>query len=234
MDLVRRGIVIFPFLIASTARAAMASADVETALDRWQPLIDEAAHRFAIPAPWIRDVMRLESAGQTFIDGEPTTSSAGAMGLMQVMPTTYAELRKRYDFGADPYDPHDNIFAGAAYLHELYERYGWPSLFAAYHAGPARFEASLSTGRPFPEVTRHYLAALVPERSLSGRSTGSPTPIATIFVPLSHGSRTAELAPDSPPDERLFVRLRAANRVGHEHAPDRERPIVGEFNARDP
>jgi soluble lytic murein transglycosylase-like protein len=127
MDLVIRGIAMLLFLITSTVRAAMTPADVETALDHWQPLIKEAAHRFAIPPLWIRNVMRLESAGQTFIDGKPTTSSAGAMGLMQVMPATYAELRERHDFGPDPYDPRDNIFAGAAYLRELYERYGWPS-----------------------------------------------------------------------------------------------------------
>jgi len=234
MDLVIRGIAVLLLLIASTARAAMTPVDVNASLDRWQPLIEEAAHRFAIPAPWIRDVMRLESAGQTFIDGRPATSSAGAMGLMQVMPTTYAELRERYNFGADPYDPRDNIFAGAAYLRELYERYGWPSLFAAYHAGPARFETSLTTGRPLPEATRDYLAALAPERSMSGRSTGSPTPITTIFVPLSHASRTADLERDSLPDERLFVRLRAANRATHERGSDRGRPIAGELNARDP
>ena len=38
------------------------------------------------------------------------------MGLMQIMPATWAELRERYDLGNDPYDPHDNILAGTAYL----------------------------------------------------------------------------------------------------------------------
>ena len=234
MDLVRREIALLLLLIAWTVRAAMASADVETALDHWQPLVNEAAHQFAIPAPWIRQVMRLESAGRAFIDGKQIRSSAGAMGLMQTMPTTYTELRERYGFGTDPNDPHDNIFAGAAYLRELYERYGWPSLFAAYHAGPTRFEAYLSTGRPLPEATRDYLAALVSGHSTSGRSTDSPALVATIFVPLSHVARVAELKPEPLPDERLFVHLRAANRVANEQASGRGRAVAGESDARDP
>jgi len=233
MDLVRRVIAVLLLLIASPTRDAIASADVESALDRWQPLIDEAAHRFTIPAPWIRDVMRLESAGRTLIGGKPTTSSAGAMGLMQVMPATYAELRERYGLGTDPYDPHDNIFAGAAYLHELYDRFGWPALFAAYHAGPTHFEAYLSTGRPLPEATRDYLAALVHARSASGRPAGSLATIATIFVPLSHVSHAAELEADLLPNERLFVRLRAANRAANERVSE-GRPAAVASDARDP
>jgi len=35
---------------------------------------------------------------------------------MQIMPQTWSGLRLRYGLGANPYDPHDNILAGAAYL----------------------------------------------------------------------------------------------------------------------
>ena len=65
-------------------------------------------------------------------------SPKGAMGLMQIMPATWAGLRPRYGLGADPYDAHDNIIAGAAYLRELQDRYGAPGFLAAYNAGPAR------------------------------------------------------------------------------------------------
>ena len=57
------------------------------------------------------------------------------MGLMQILPETWTELRVRYGFGADPYDPRDNILAGTAYLRQLIDRYGWPDAAAAYHAG---------------------------------------------------------------------------------------------------
>lgn len=118
--------------------------------------IEEAAQRFGIPAAWIRAVMRAESAGDV-----RAISSAGAMGLMQIMPDTWAELRVRHRLGRSPYDPRDNILAGAAYLREMYDRYGSPGFLAAYNAGPGRYEEYLA-GRPLPAQTRAYVAALVP------------------------------------------------------------------------
>jgi soluble lytic murein transglycosylase-like protein len=75
------------------------------------------------------------------------------MGLMQIMPLTRSELRARYDLGVDPYDPRDNILAGAAYLRELYQRFGTPGFLAAYNAGPTRYESHLATGRSLPDET---------------------------------------------------------------------------------
>lgn len=117
--------------------------------------VAEAARRFGLPAPWIEAVMRAESVGDP-----RAVSRAGAMGLMQLMPATWADLRARYGLGDDPYDPHDNILAGAAYLRELHERYGAPGFLAAYNAGPGRYEEALATGRPLPSETRAYLAKL--------------------------------------------------------------------------
>lgn len=209
MDVVKRFVIIMLAAVVPMICSATARVDVETALDQWQPLITEAAQRFGIPAPWIRDVMRAESAGQAFIDDQPTTSTAGAMGLMQIMPAIYAELRERYDLGDEPYDPRNNILAGAAYLHELYERYGWPSLFAAYHAGPARFEEYLSTGRPLPTATVDYLAALVPETSGSRRAVAPFASASSIFISLKHTDSVTTTPPLSA-DDRLFVRLRTS------------------------
>src|SRR5690606_1039651 len=89
--------------------------------------VTEASQRFGIPEHWIRSVCRVESA-----DDARAVSSAGAMGLMQVMPATWAELRVRYGLGRDPFDPRDNIIAGTAYLREMYDRYGSPGFLAAY------------------------------------------------------------------------------------------------------
>ncbi|WP_421934279.1 lytic transglycosylase domain-containing protein [Phenylobacterium sp.] len=119
--------------------------------------VAEAARRFGLPEAWIEAVMRAESAGDP-----RAVSSAGAMGLMQLMPATWADLRIRYGFGGDPYDPRDNILAGAAYLRELHDRYGAPGFLAAYNAGPGRYEDALTTGRPLPSETRAYLAKLAP------------------------------------------------------------------------
>lgn len=130
------------------------------AVDRWRPLIAEASRRFGVPEHWIREVMRVESGGRTTLNGRPIVSRAGAMGLMQVMPRTYAELRRRHGLGADPQDPRDNILAGTAYLREMWACFGVPGAFAAYHAGPVRVADHLASGRPLPAETRRYLARL--------------------------------------------------------------------------
>jgi hypothetical protein len=120
--------------------------------------IAEASQCFGIPERWIRAVLRAESAGDV-----RAISSAGAMGLMQVMPDTWAELRARYKLGRDPYQPRDNILAGTAYLREMWDRYGnVGAMLAAYNAGPGRYDEHRSTGRPLPAETRAYVAALAP------------------------------------------------------------------------
>jgi hypothetical protein len=140
--------------------ASSGNDDSPSAIDQWEPYIAEAAHRFGIPLTWIRAAMRAESGGETTLDGRPITSAAGAMGLMQIMPETYAAVSAREGLGANPYDPRDNILIGAAYLREMYDSFGYPGLFAAYNAGPDRFEAYLRDGAPLPDETWRYLAAI--------------------------------------------------------------------------
>lgn len=118
--------------------------------------VADAARRFGIPEAWIWAVMRIESGGNS-----RAVSRAGAMGLMQIMPATWADLRVRYGLGADPFDVRDNIMAGAAYLREMHDRYGNASaMLAAYNAGPGRYDDYLSRGRPLPPETIGYLAQL--------------------------------------------------------------------------
>ncbi len=125
--------------------------------DPWGPWIREASRRFDIPERWIREVMRQESAGRA-----TATSHAGAMGLMQVMPGTYRELRRRYGLGPDPYHPYDSIMAGTAYLREMYNLFGSPAFLAAYNAGPRRLEDYLWNSRGLPGETRNYVARIGP------------------------------------------------------------------------
>jgi soluble lytic murein transglycosylase-like protein len=134
--------------------------ETEARIEALQPFITEAAARFPVPDVWIRAVMAAESGGRLELDGKPIISPAGAMGPMQVMPETYEEMRRRYGLGPDPYDPENNILAGTAYLAELYRRFGSPGVFAAYNAGPDRYQQYLDIGRPLPAETEAYLAAL--------------------------------------------------------------------------
>jgi soluble lytic murein transglycosylase-like protein len=119
--------------------------------------IAEAAQRFGLPPHWIRAVIAVESAGDP-----RAVSRAGAMGLMQVMPGTWAELRAANGLGSDPFDPRDNILAGTGYLRAMYDRFGSPGFLAAYNAGPGRYAEHLATGRPLPRETRDYVATLAP------------------------------------------------------------------------
>ena len=130
-----------------------------TAIDRHAPRIDiamhvrEAAQRFGLPERWIYAVIRTESAGRT-----RAVSPAGAMGLMQLMPGTWARQRARFALGSDPFDPRANILAGTSYLREMFDRYGTAGFLAAYNAGPGRYEQWLSAQRPLPLETRKYVA----------------------------------------------------------------------------
>ena len=142
--------------------------------DPWGPYITEASKRFDVPERWIREVMRQESGGRLYSGSGLTTSPVGAMGLMQVMPETYDGLAGRYNLGGDPYDPHNNILAGTAYVREMYDLYGSPGFLAAYNAGPGRLDDYLSRNRPLPLETRRYVAAIGPYIADSYPNSRSP------------------------------------------------------------
>jgi soluble lytic murein transglycosylase-like protein len=188
-----------------------------TGVANWRPWIDEASRRFSVPAAWISAVMRAESGGQLLLRGRPITSPAGAMGLMQLTPPTWRALRAQYRLGSDPYFPRDNIVAGAAYLRELYVRYGYPYLFAAYNAGPARLDAHLATGAPLPRETQAYLKALG-QSDPAATANAIPPSVRAIFV--APGPNAGTLA--APRGADLFVPLTAAasNFLPHASARD--------------
>lgn len=150
-----RGLAVLAYLCAAmaSAQARPAAAACSPAIKLDAP-IATAAQRFALPDTLIRAVIAVESGGVVF-----AVSPKGAMGLMQLMPGTWAELRQRYGLGIDPFDPCDNVLAGTAYLRELLDRYGDPGFLAAYNAGPGRYEAYLA-GRPLPAETIAYVARL--------------------------------------------------------------------------
>ncbi len=145
------------------ARAKPSYAPPGPSSDPWGPYITEAANRFDVPESWIREVMRVESGGQEYAGGGVLiTSPVGAMGLMQLMPETYDEVRARYGLGDDAFDPHNNILAGTAYLREMYDAFGSPGFLAAYNGGPARLEDYLTHNRSLPAETRRYVAMIAP------------------------------------------------------------------------
>ena len=177
-------------------------------VDQLAAFVSEAARRFGLPEVWIRAVMRAESAGVA-----SATSRKGAVGLMQVMPQTYAELRTQLDLGADPDDPHDNILAGAAYLRAMYDRYGPTGMLAAYNAGPQRWDAHVAGVRALPAETVRYVARLA--RMTGATPLGPPSksgvPVrqsaaeSPIFVPASTPGSPFTASNDPAPPSPLFV-----------------------------
>jgi soluble lytic murein transglycosylase-like protein len=127
---------------------------------------------------------------------------------MQIMPGTWTALRARLSLGSDPYDPRDNIIAGAAYIREMFDRFGSPGWIAAYNAGPGRYEASLS-GRRLPAETRAYVAAIAPQ--VGHKTDPAATTItavaivdtvawtrAPLFAVQRESARTADPVPEKP------------------------------------
>jgi hypothetical protein len=176
--------------------------------DPWAACIAGAARRFAIPERWIRAVMAVESVGDP-----AALSPKGAIGLMQVMPATWDELRAKHGFGEDPWQPCDNIHAGTAYLREMHDRYGAiDAVLAAYNAGSGRYDEHLASGRALPAETVDYVAKIAPMidgtapiRRIA-RSPSSPIwSRAPLFVVRStdhdHGDMGDSLPPSGRPSD---------------------------------
>lgn len=200
MDLVRAMV-----CLVSGALAIPAAADPPCSTDRWEPFIARAAVRSSVEPEWIRAIMRAESAGCEFMNGQPTTSSAGAMGLMQLMPLTWEQQRQRQSLGSNPHDPHDNILAAAGYLRELLDRYGTSGFIAAYHAGPGRYDAFLAEGRALPASTLKYVARVrrylaEPNDRIITRPVTKPSSNRSLFVTLRNESNDSASTEEPPRD----------------------------------
>jgi hypothetical protein len=210
MDLVNRNrchvgciLVVLGLALGSAASAGEPAA---CSTERWRAFVSEGAARFDIPGEWLNAVIRAESAGCLFVDGRPITSAAGAMGLMQLMPATWLRFRQVLALGAEPYDPHDNIVAGAAYVRELYDRYGSPGFIAAYHAGPLRYEAHLVSNRPLPRATLEYVARVLrairtDERKETAAVRAADARARGLFFTIERTAETADVQ-----SERSFER----------------------------
>lgn len=211
-DAVRLAILLITVLLTiggtmPAVSAERAPARGQPARDRYVTYVAEAALRFGIPTAWIRAVMRVESNGD-----RRAVSPKGALGLMQLMPKTWADMRARYGLGRDPFDPHDNILAGAAFLRELHDRYGSPGFLAAYNAGPATriFAIDIVHFPPRRQPMSQLLSLLSMRRGRQGLSSSRP--------PLVHPGRrrrsfSATLTGRPPPRQLHSIDRRTTSRL---------------------
>ena len=119
--------------------------------DLARTVVDEARRHGMDPA-LVLAVMHVESRYNTF-----AVSSKDAMGLMQIVPSTGAELAERLGIRWEGphtlFDPTVNVRIGVAYLKELHDRYGnLSTALAAYNWGPGRIDRRLSRGAPLPTI----------------------------------------------------------------------------------
>jgi len=191
-------------LAIAIALVAATPARAET-VARWQPYIAEASTRFGVPTAWIQRVMRAESAGHTLIDGRPIRSPKGAIGLMQLMPETWVEMRAALGLGNDPDDPRDNILAGTFYLRRMYDRFGYPGCFGAYNTGPGRYAAWLAGKDSLPRETIVYLGRVgVGDRV----ETATVAPAALLFIVRRTPDEPAILARETPSSAAILFAVR--------------------------
>ena len=177
---------------AKVGRVPAQSSGEAGTLARWRPYVEEASRRFGIPIAWIERVMMAESGGKTEMQGRATVSSAGAMGLMQLMPGTWADMRRQLGLGDNPHAPRDNILAGTLYLRLMHDRFGYPGLFGAYNSGPARYAAYLAGQQPLPAETRAYLvkvADTIPRVGSGNVPTGRAGPRAAASPIAQNGGQ---------------------------------------------
>ncbi|MDE1897160.1 MAG: transglycosylase SLT domain-containing protein, partial [Rhodospirillales bacterium] len=182
--------------------------------DPWGPYIKIAAAHFDIPAMWIRQVMRVESGGHEYSGGQLIVSAAGAMGLMQLEPGTYQEMAERYGLGNDPFNPYDNIMAGTAYIHEMYQVYGSPGFLAAYNAGPGRLDSFMNNNEPLPDETINYVAMIAP--NIEGyyperRSVADELALNTEPMGEDGGILPSGFSPEAPTPSQLSAPVEVAS-----------------------
>ncbi|OAH47338.1 lytic transglycosylase [Sphingobium yanoikuyae] len=196
-----------PTPISAQSTAPSSAGQPASSVATWRPYIREASLRFGVPVAWIERVMQAESRGRIAQGGRPIRSSAGAIGLMQVMPATWSDMRARLGLGIDPDDPRDNILAGAFYLRLMYDRFGYPGLFAAYNAGPARYADYLARRTRLPRETIGYLASVAPDGHEGDQAPATTRPVEGLFavrkIPASRPSDSR----DARPQGSLFVAL---------------------------
>jgi soluble lytic murein transglycosylase-like protein len=116
-----------------------------------QPIIEAAAKAPEVQPGLLRAVIEQESGLRPC-----AISAKGAQGLMQLMPATVEQFAL-----ADPFDPKENVGAGAKYLKQLLDKYKgeWKLALAAYNAGPAVVDEAAGVP-PFAEI-QDYVEAIL-------------------------------------------------------------------------
>jgi soluble lytic murein transglycosylase-like protein len=148
------------------------------------PLIERAAARYGLDPSILYGLIQQESGF------DPSArSSAGALGLTQLMPSTAASLGV-----VEPLDPAQSIEGGARYLSQQLHQFAGNTAdaLAAYNAGPGAVQ-QYGGVPPYPE-TQQYVAKVLGYAAAYSQGTGQPAALATgagATAPVGGGSPAA-------------------------------------------
>jgi len=165
--------IVMPFLSRLTMEPGLTEPDLFHHFESIPAMIVTHAKQYALDPALLQAVIKVESNFNP-----QAVSSKGALGLMQLMPLTAAALHV-----LDPFDPDDNIRAGAAILRRLLDRFegNLPLALAAYHAGERRITQAVTMGslpatQLYVERVLYHYNRFVEDGTLSTLWTGGKTP----------------------------------------------------------
>lgn len=159
-------------------------------VERWRPVAEQCATG-AATAPVMLGLIWSESSGDP-----SAVSSAGAVGLTQLMPATARSL------GADPWDPTENVCGGATYLDQQHDRFGdLRTALVAYNAGPAR----ASSGSAPQSSHRYADRTIARARAAGGGTTPTNTRTPPPAAPPPYAATQAEQVFPPPPPGGGYV-----------------------------
>jgi soluble lytic murein transglycosylase len=117
---------------------------------KYDNIIADASQQYGVAFPLLKAIIKAESGFDP-----RAVSKKGAKGLMQIMPQNFKLLGIK-----DPFDPSQNIHAGARYFKQMYDRFGKLALsLAAYNAGPKAVER-YKTVPPYEETEEYVKRVL--------------------------------------------------------------------------
>lgn len=132
-------------------------------------IIASIAQALGIPTSLALAQAKAESGGKQYnSDGSLVTSSAGAIGVMQLMPGTAAQL------GVDPTDATQNVQGGLSYLSQLFNQFGnWFDALAAYNWGPGNVQRAQAAGTAYPTSVQAYANGILNNAGIPADSSSS-------------------------------------------------------------
>ncbi len=149
--------------VAPPPASAQVPAKAQPTAPDLKHIVDAAAKKHGLEPALVRSVVAAESAYRV-----DAVSPKGAVGLMQLMPSTAKQ------FGVDARDPAQNVDAGAQYLADLLRKYdgGLYHALAAYNAGPGAVQKYNGNVPPYAE-TVSYINRVVKNWKANSAANGA-------------------------------------------------------------